>query len=236
MIFEFAIKEVISVTSSTNKLALDLIANLLYFLPLPHKSCLKDSYMKTMKTCKEKVMDYTDYLFSLSKKNENEYHYHELCNRMEDRLCELMSRILINLDMREKSNKDDIDEYAQFVLQFIENICLNLTENLFDVILEQVASFLRSGVHLNCYEEINMFLCLFSKRSPEKTAKAVVPHVLQLLIKKKTDTSMWKSVLGSYFQGISPELYEKAIQYSINSCISKDHFNYYCNLLFPIIS
>ncbi len=232
MILETAIKEVIAVISTSNKLALDLISNLLHFLPLPHKTCLQEAYQSTTP---KPTIPYSRFLLALKQSHDDVYFYHVLCNSMEDRLCELLSRILTNMDGREKPNKDDIDDYSQIVQDVAENMYRNMMQPVFDGQVAQLMSFLKGGVHLNCLNEISMLLRSMAKRAPQAVADAIIPHVLHALLRKATDAAPWTSPLGAYFKLAAPALHEKAAKFSLNTFISNDHCAYYCNMLCPIL-
>lgn len=226
IILDYAIKEFSTVQSKASQYAFDIINILFYFLPIPHQRCMENSFKKFQRG------DYSDYLFELKKTNENAYYYHEICNVMETKAIDAISKIFAILENKEKPRKkSEIDQLTPKIIEFSDNVCKNSTNELFDMIQHQFCAFLTSEKHINGTKDISFLLRSFLKRNPDKILRILVPHVLQALLTKETDTKQWDTPLGYYFKKAIPSISKKAESYSINKYLSNDGLFYYLTLL-----
>ena len=237
LILDYSIKEVITVSSENNSLALDIIGLIFYFNPLPHQICLEDAYKGVMKKRGEKgTADYGAYLLERRKNSEFEYYYHDMCNTVETKLCDVVTRIFATLEVKEKpSKKDEGHEYIQRVLEIGEAISTNSTPELFEIVLTMFRTFLTNEPHPNSIKEISMLIKQFNRRDPAAIAKIVVPYVYQAVIHKEENAKLWTTPLGIYFKTACPSLYSAAAKYSLNS-VSAERLKYYCNLLGNVLT
>lgn len=223
MILELSIKELTSYYSENNPLALKTITTLFEYIPITHQRCIEECWKG-----KEKQHDYATSLFGLKNTNENEFFYHEVCNNMESRVVNIMEKILANLEHKDKN----FDDLSINIEQFADNLCLMSTDELFDIVLQQFASFLIGEPHPNSILEINSFMKSFMLRSPEKLSRKVLPFILKtLVVREEEEPKIWDTKLGNYFKETDPEVYKLAIHHTINKYLPKEQLRFYCTIL-----
>lgn len=231
IILDWAIKELITINSVNNSCALKMVTTIFNYAPLTHQRCLESSF-KVMSNGKNKMVDYSDYVFDLKKSNEAAYFYNEFCNSLEPKLLDIFGRVLGMLEIREAPTKKSApDDFFNQLQDFAESLCTNTTNELFDMALDQFTSFLTKQPYPNCIKEIKIILGPFIRRTPEKLSKILIPLAIQAIISKDEDAKVWKLPLGSYFKETMPEVFQKASHYSINKYLSEEHLAFFCGIL-----
>ena len=111
-----------------------------------------------------------------------------------------------------------------------------MTPELFDVVFSKIQRFIFADTHCNATGEINTFLKYFVKREPSKVAKAIFPLAFQAILGKEEGGNKFGSPLGQYFlKQCSEENRERAKEYSVKKYLSKDHLEYYTQLMTQLI-
>ncbi len=234
LILTYAIKEIITVGSENGILALDIIGRVMYFVPLPHQQCLENAYKATIG--KRDHSDYGAFLMEKRKAEDNEYYYHELCNIMETRLTELLSKVFAILESKEKPRKGDRpDEFVRKITEVSDALCTNCTDEMFEILFQQFRTFLCAEPHVNVAKEVCVMLRFFDRRNPQEMAKLVVPYVFQALVSKE-DARTEKTVLDEYFRTTMPKAYAVACKYSLNKYVSGERLGYYVKILGSLLT
>eukprot|EP01022_Parablepharisma_sp_SALTPOND_P017318 TRINITY_DN2739_c0_g1_i1.p1 TRINITY_DN2739_c0_g1~~TRINITY_DN2739_c0_g1_i1.p1 ORF type:complete len:1715 (-),score=212.94 TRINITY_DN2739_c0_g1_i1:5488-10632(-) len=235
LILDYAIREVITVGSENNLLALEIVSQIFYFLPLPHQRCLEDAYKVVAKRNGSSV-EYETYLYNKRKSNECEYYYHETLNVFENKVCDVLTRMFAMLEVKEKPSKKELDQgFMQKVQEIGSALCTNSTNELFEVLMDQFKTFITSEAYPNAFKEVAVLIKHFVKRDPVAVSKTIIPYVFQALVSKEPDPKIWDAGVGQYVKSAMPGYYEVAHKYSLNKYVPVEKFKYYtgilCNLL-----
>eukprot|EP01022_Parablepharisma_sp_SALTPOND_P004705 TRINITY_DN120803_c0_g1_i1.p1 TRINITY_DN120803_c0_g1~~TRINITY_DN120803_c0_g1_i1.p1 ORF type:complete len:1820 (-),score=174.58 TRINITY_DN120803_c0_g1_i1:29-5488(-) len=228
-ILDATIKEVTFVSSDSGKLALEIIADILCFLPIPLKDVLKKSFLEVTKKG-----TYEDYLAAVMKSNPSEYYYHNLVNSLEEQMCELLTRVLTYIEIRDAPGKKEANPYAEALAYFANSVFANLSQEMTEKLLDLFTEFVSKGIHTNCIAEISALLTGFVRRFPEGTAKKIIPFVLDAVLKKGQNAPS-DTLLTKYMEEAMPAMSIKLKQYCINPYLSPEHIRYYCSLIYPIL-
>lgn len=218
-ILEASIRDIISVESTSNLIALEIVGKIFSFIPLTTAD-----HMKRVRQVPS------------TKDNEAEHYYHELLNCVEDKACDVLERVFAVLRNKDKVDKKlDSSALKDRVEEIATGLCTNSTMELFKKLLEKLKELVDSDVFPNAVSEVSCIVKAFARRD-SLAAESLIPYFFKRLAFKDESEDQWKEGVGRFVKESLKTWHEVARAYSLNDGIPKNKLVHYSQIISSILA